>query len=115
MQYGSKANLSTKSCSDISELEKKLVRELAQKLCKKLLETQKVARNTRSCQKVAKQLVESPREKGRGVEGYSIKHCSERFRPEVQSLTLIYIVFEKRYSFRVHSIETLCPFHIYAS
>ena len=67
MQYGSKANLSTKSCSDISELEKRLVREIAQKLCKKLLETQKVARNTRSCQKVAEQLVESPREKGRGV------------------------------------------------
>ena len=70
MQYGSKANLSTKSCSDISELEKKLVREIAQKLCKKLLETQKVARNTRSCQKVAEQLVESPREKGRAVGGF---------------------------------------------
>ena len=68
MQYGSKANLSTKSCSDISELEKKLVREIAQKLCKKLLETKKVARNTRSCQKVAEQLVESPREKERGWE-----------------------------------------------
>ena len=39
MQYGSKANLSAKSCSDISELEKKkLVREIAQQLCKKLLE-----------------------------------------------------------------------------
>ena len=115
MQYGSKANLSTKSCSDISELEKKLVREIAQKLCKKLLETQKVARNTRSCQKVAEQLVESPREKGRGVGGYSIKLCSERFRPEVQSLTLIYTIFDKRYPFRVSSIEKLYPFHIYAS
>ena len=97
MQYGSKANLSAKSCSDISELEKKkLVREIAQQLCKKLLETQKVARNTRRCQKVAEQLVESPSEKGRGVGGYSIKHCSERFRPEVQSPTLIYTMFEKR-------------------
>ena len=96
MQYGSKANLSTKSCSDISELEKKLVREIAQQLCKKLLETQKVARNTRPCQKVAEQLVESPSEKGRGVGGYSIKHCSERFRPEFQSLILIYTIFEKR-------------------
>ena len=115
MQYGSKANLSTKSCSDISELEKKLVREIAQKLCKKLLETQKVARNTRSCQKVAEQLVESPREKGRAVGGYSIKHCSERFCPEVQSLTFIYTIFEKRYSFHVSSIEKLYPFHIYAS
>ena len=66
MQYGSKANLSTKSCSNISELEKKLVREIAQKLYKKLLETKKVARNTRSCKKVAEQLVESPREKGEG-------------------------------------------------
>ena len=96
MQYGSKANLSTKSGSDISELEKKLVREIAQQLCIKLLETQKVARNTRPCQKVAEQLVESPSEKGRGVGGYSIKLCSERFRPEVQSLTLIYTIFEKR-------------------
>ena len=111
MQYGSKANLSTKSGSDISELEKKLVREIAQQLSIKLLETQKVARNTRPCQK----LVESPSEKGRGVGGYSIKHCSERFRPEVQSLTLIYTIFDKRYPFRVSSIEKLHPFHIYAS
>ena len=37
------ANLSTKSCSNISELEDKLLR------------IQTVARNTRSCQKVAKQ------------------------------------------------------------
>ena len=29
--------------------------------------------------------MESPREKGSGVGGYSIKLCSERFRPEVQS------------------------------
>ena len=42
MQYGSKANLSTKSCSDISELEKKLVREIAQKLCKKFLKRKKL-------------------------------------------------------------------------
>ena len=72
------------------------MREIAQKLYKKLLETKKVTRNTRSCQKVAEQLVESPREKGRGVGGYSIKHCSERFRPEFQSLILIYTIFEKR-------------------
>ena len=44
MQYGSKANLSTKSCSDISELEKKLVREIAQKLYKKLFEILEVAK-----------------------------------------------------------------------
>ena len=91
------------------------MRKIAQKLCKKLLETQKVARNTRSCQKVAEQLMESPREKGRGVGGYSIKHCSERFRPEVQSLTLIYTIFDKRYPFRVSSIEKLYPIHMYAS
>ena len=47
MKYGRKANLSTKSCFDIRQLEK-------------LLRMQKVARNTRSCQKVAEQLVESP-------------------------------------------------------
>ena len=58
--------------------------------------------------------MESPREKGRGVGGYSIKHCSEWFRPEVQSLTLIYTIFEKRYSFRVYSVEKLYTFHIYA-
>ena len=115
MQYGSKANLSTKSCSDISELEKKLVREIAQQLCKRLLETQRVARNTRRCQKVAEQLVECLSEKGRGVGGYSIKHCSERFRPEVQSLILISTIFEKRQSFRVSSMEKLHPFHTYAS
>ena len=118
MQYGSKANLSTKSCSDISELEK-LVREIAQKLCKKLLETKKVARNTASCQKG--QLVESSSEKGGGgggrgrVGGHLIKLCSERLRPEVQSLTLIYTIFDKGYPFRVSSIEKLYPFHVYAS
>ena len=72
---------------------RKLVREIAQKLCKKFLETKKVARNTRSCQKVGEQLVESPREKegGERLGGYSIKLCSERLHLEVQSLTLIFI------------------------
>ena len=42
------------------------MREIAQKLCKKLLETKNVARNARSCRKVAEQLVESPREKEGG-------------------------------------------------
>ena len=75
MQYGSKANLSTKSCSDISELEKKLVREIAQKLCKKLVETKNVALYTRSCQTTSCQLVGSPREKGvgRGRGGGEVK------------------------------------------
>ena len=36
-----------------------MTREIAQR-GKKLLETKKVARNTRSCQKVAEQLVENP-------------------------------------------------------
>ena len=82
-----------------------------------MLETKKVARNTTSCQKVGEQLVESSREKGEGggVGGYSIKLCSERLRPEVQSLTLIYTIFDKRYPFRVSSIEKLYPFHISAS
>ena len=47
-EYGRKANLSTNSCSDISELEDNAARE------------SKLLRNTRSCQKVAEQLVESP-------------------------------------------------------
>ena len=47
--------------------------------------------------------------------GYLIKLCSERLRPEVQSLTLIYTIFDKRYPFRVSSIEKLYPFHISAS
>ena len=91
------------------------MREIAQKSYKKLLETKKVARNTRSLQNVAEQLVESPREKGRVVGGYLIKLCSERLRPEVQSLTLIYAIFDKRYPFRVSSIEKLYPFHISTS
>ena len=48
--------INTNSCSDFSELEK--TRNCSE--FKKLLETKKVARNTRSCQKVAEQLVESP-------------------------------------------------------
>ena len=82
------------------------------KLYKKLLETKKVARNTRSCKKVAEQLVESPREKGEGeggVGGYSLMLGSERVRPKVQSLTLIYTIFDKRYPFRVSTIEKLYP------
>ena len=63
--------------------------------------------------------MESPREKGvgggGGVGGYSIKLCSKRLRPEVQSLTLIYTIFDKRYPFRVSSVEKLYPFHISAS
>jgi len=52
VRYGRKTNLSIKNCSDISD--KKITREIAQNA--KL----EVARNTRSCQKVAEQLVESP-------------------------------------------------------
>ena len=52
---------------------------------------------------------------GRCMGGYSIKLCWERLRPEVQSLTLIYTIFEKKYPFRVSSIEKLYPFHISAS
>ena len=87
------------------------MREIAQKLYKKLLETKKVARNTRSCKKVAERLVESPREKGEGggVGGYSMMLGSERLRPKVQSLTLIYTIFDKRYPFRVSTIEKLYP------
>ena len=89
------------------------MREIAQKLYKKFLETKKVARNTRSCKKVAKQLVESPREKGEvgggGLGGYSLMLGSERVRPKVQSLTLIYTIFDKRYPFRVSTIEKLYP------
>ena len=52
---------------------------------------------------------------GEEVGGYSIKLCSERLRPEVQSLTLKYTIFDKRYPFRVSSIKKLYPFHISAS
>ena len=48
--------ISTKGCSNISELEEKL-RNCSEH--KKFLETKKVARNTRSCQKVAEQLVKA--------------------------------------------------------
>ena len=66
MKYGRKANLSTKSCSEISELEDNK-RNCSE--CKTLLEMEKVAGNTRSCQKVAEQLVGSPRSLGGGGEG----------------------------------------------
>ena len=62
--------------------------------------------------------MESSREKEEGegrVGGYSIKLFSERLRPEVQSLTLKYTIFDKRYPFRVSSIKMLYPFHISAS
>ena len=52
-----KANLSTKSCFDISELED-IFKNCSE--CKRLPETKKVAPNTRRCQKVAEQLMESP-------------------------------------------------------
>ena len=45
------------------------MREIAQKLCKKLLERKKVARNATSCQKVGEKLVDSSREKGEGLRG----------------------------------------------
>ena len=50
----------------------------------KLLETKKVARILEVAKKTAEQLVESPRDRGRG--DCSIKLCS--LRPKVQSLTL---------------------------
>ena len=89
----------------------------AQKLCKKLLETKKVARNTTSCQKVGEQLVESSRKEGgvgegEGVGGYSIKLCSERLLPQVQSLTLKYTIFDKTHPFRVSSIKKLYPLYL---
>ena len=58
MKYERKVNLNIKSCSDISELEDNM-RNCSE--CKKLLETKKVGPNTRRCQKVAEQLVESPK------------------------------------------------------
>ena len=73
MQYGSKANLSMHMHVKLlryHRIGRKLVRQIAQKLCKKLLETKKVARNTTSCQKVGEQLVESPRDKGEGGTGW---------------------------------------------
>ena len=49
--------------------------------------------------------------------GRLLSKTSERLRPEVQSLILIlkYTIFDKRYPFRVSSIEKLYPFHISAS
>ena len=94
---------------------RKLVREIAQKLCKTFLETKKFARNTSRCQKVGEQLVESSRGKGEGVGGgggYSIKLCSQRLRPEVQSLTLKNTIFDKRYPFRASSIKKLYPLYL---
>ena len=58
MKYERKVNLNIKSCCDISELEDNM-RNCSE--CKKLLETKKVGPNTRRCQKVAEQLVESPK------------------------------------------------------
>ena len=55
--YGSKANLSIKGCSDISRIGRKLEIAQSAKSCSK---RKKVARNTRVCQKVAEQLMESP-------------------------------------------------------
>ena len=79
-----------------------------------MLETKKVARNTTSCQKVGEQLVESSREKGEWGRGgrLLIKLCSERLRLEVQSLTLKYTIFNKRYPFRVSSIKKLNPLYL---
>ena len=93
--------------AQISQNWKKTSKKNAQKLRKKLLETKKIARNTTSCEKVGEQLQGSSREKGEGgrdLGGYSIKLFSERLRPEVQSLTLKYTIFDKRYPFRVSSI-----------
>ena len=56
--------------------------------------------------------MESPREKERGVGGHLIKLCSEGLRPEVQSLTLIYTIFDEGYPFRVSSIEKLYPLYL---
>ena len=54
---------------------------------------------------MSEKIVESPREKGEGglVGGYSIRLCSERLRPEVQSLTLIYTIWRK--------VPLMCIFH----
>ena len=54
---------------------------------------------------MSQKIVESPREKGEGgwAGGYSIKLCSERLCPEVQSLTLIYTIWQK--------VPLSCIFH----
>ena len=56
---------------------------------------------------MSEKIVESPREKGEGgggwVGGYLIKLCSERLCPEVQSLTLIYTIWQK--------VPLSCIFH----
>ena len=77
---------------------------------KKLLEILQVAK------KLASNLWKAPGKKGElgrgggGVGGYSIKLCSGRLRPEVQSLTLKYTIFE--YRFRVSSIKKLYPLYL---
>ena len=62
---------------------------------RKLLEKKKVARILEVAKKVPSNSVESPRDGGRG--DYSIKLCLESLSPEVQSLTLMYTIFDKRY------------------
>ena len=56
---------------------------------------------------MSEKIVESPREEGEGgggwARGYSIKLCSERLRTEVQSLTLIYTIWQK--------VPLSCIFH----
>jgi len=49
-----------KSCSDFSEMIGKLETAQNAKSCSKQKKKKKVARNRRSCEKVAEQLVESP-------------------------------------------------------
>ena len=77
---------------------------------KKLLEILQVAKKLAS--NLWKALGRRGRGRGGGVGGYSIKLCSERLRPEVQSLTLKYTIFDKRYPFRVSSIKKLYPLYL---
>ena len=73
-----------------------------------MLETLQVAK------KLASNLWKALGRRGRGgaVGDYSIKLFSERLRPEVQSLTLKYTIFDKRYPFRVFSIKKLYPLYL---
>ena len=78
---------------------------------KKLLEILQVAK------KLASNLWKALGKKGEwgrggGVGGYSIKLCSERLRPQVQSLTLKYTIFDKTHPFRVSSIKKLYPLYL---
>ena len=93
------------------------MREIAQKLYKKLLKRKKLLEILEVAKKLPRNLWKALGKRGGGWGGRLLNKAllGEALPRGPVPYPYIYTIFDKRYPFRVSSIEKLYPFHISAS